>query len=151
MGKLRFQYDPDGYGWAKLLLSDGKTDVEFLASYLGKNPLFTLMRIAFEVHQNTFDAITNLTLDFYSEPGLLRIIVLPENTELKIKVYLDDSEVEDDIDKKDGYLKLETIVSRQEFINVVVKEFERNIIKHGICGQSDEVGLRSTFNMMLMT
>ena len=142
MQDFTFRTDSDGYGWVKVKIAAGSQEVTFDASYLGSYPLsdalYTL-RTLLNRDKEESSYHKPMYMEWESEPGCLVVsLELLDNDNLFVKV-------EENVDGNSGHdsdatlvTRLETEIPLAEYKDIIIKEAERNLVRHGLVGMEDD-------------
>ena len=136
MAAFMFKYESEGFGWARVKMCAGAQSIEFHASYIGRNPMESMLEALVWMKFEDDDSRFYMS----SEPGELRVTMEKNGDDVHIQVDECDQFVSDYHQIKEGQWakKLETTVLFDRLIEVVIKEAERNLLLHGLVGFSED-------------
>ena len=135
-----------GNGWQTISLMFDKTEIGFLASYIGDCPLSSLITLVAKIDvgiENGEDAIRRHT-EWFQEPGAMQLIVESDGTIDNItikKTYKDQLGVDFDVEEMENPEETYHFQVRHEALrNAVVAEGTRMLKEFGIQGYNDNWG-----------
>jgi len=136
MAAFMFKYESEGFGWARVKMCAGAQSIEFHASYIGRNPMESMLEALVWMKFEDDDSRFYMS----SEPGELRVTMEKDGDDVRIQVDECDEFIADyhKIKEEQWMRKLETIVPFERLIDVVVKEADRNLLLHGMVGFSED-------------
>lgn len=131
---FRISIDDFGYGWESLSLLFNGTPISFRASYIGQEPLSTLIS-AVDALKSEYISESNRSryfIDWISEPGSMRI-ALDHNLHdgrLSMGIRVSESENINDNSMKQWNFIMSYPLFRRAVVDVVIS----TLSKYGICG-----------------
>lgn len=136
MEEFVFQYESYGFGCTTITMKAGTQEVVFHASYVGRNPLESILEALAEMVCDDYD---DCQLFWESEPGTLRVTIDKEELNAHILVDVFDQDVDyRKVDEAQWVKRIDTVIPLAQLVDVVVKEAERNLLLHGLVGFSTD-------------
>ena len=136
MEEFVFKYESYGFGCTTITIKAGKQEVVFHASYIGRNPMESILEALSEMVCDDYD---DCQLFWASEPGTLRVTIDKEEAKAHLLVDEFDQDVDYRKVKEAQWVRrIDTIIPITQLVDVVVKEAERNLLLHGLVGFSTD-------------
>ena len=130
-----FKYEATGYGCANLFIMYGEQKAEFQPTYVGRNPLWTMLTLLSDLI-NGYDDCGRV--QWNSEPGemVLEINVKNGMAHLVVREFDYSYKYKKD-DEAHWITRIVAELPLSQIVRVMIDEVERNIRLHGIVGLSE--------------
>ena len=131
-----FRYESRGVGNCDVMMSAGKQYCSFYATYLGRNPQWSILTALDDMNTNEPD---HCELRWFSEPGCLRTCI--DSSEGYAHITVDEFNQDKDstsIEENEWTRKINARIPFKRLVQVVLAEAERNIRRYGIVGFSKD-------------